>query len=70
MNRRVSWLDRPDILIVAMLVTLFLALYIALQDDSGPLHECIDACLIEESQLEYRACLRGCLRYGRADGKF
>ena len=70
-----DWLGirgRPELLIVAMLLSLFLALYIALEDkdNSGPLPKCIDECASEKSQPEYHACLRGCLRYGRADGRF
>lgn len=60
---------RPELLLVLLLIVLFVSLYITLHEEASPLSDCVQECAIEKTEKEHHACLRGCLRYARADGK-
>ena len=56
-------------LLVLLLIIAFVSIYIALQEEASPLSECVNQCAIEKTEQEHHACIRGCLRYARIDGK-
>ncbi len=60
---------RPELLLILLLIVMFVSLYIALHEETSPLSDCIHECAIEKTEQEHHACLRGCLRYARIDGK-
>ena len=67
-----DWLrvrGRPEFLLISLLVASFIAIYIAVQDEPSSLSLCTHECSVEKTEEEHHACLRGCLRYARIDGK-
>ena len=60
---------KPELLLIALLLASFLAIYIALEDETPSLSLCLQECSVEKTEAEHHACLRGCLRYARIDGK-
>ncbi len=60
---------RPEFLLAALLVTSFLAIFIAIEDEPHPLSLCTQECSVEKTEAEHNACVRGCLRYARIDGR-
>lgn len=60
---------RPQLLLILLLAAMFVSLYVALDEEANPLSDCVQECSVEKTEKEHYACLRGCLRYARADGK-
>tara|TARA_B100000508_G_C11252334_1_gene176956 strand:- start:107 stop:310 length:204 start_codon:yes stop_codon:yes gene_type:complete len=64
-----SFRGRPEFLLITLLIASFVAIYIAIQDEPSSLSLCTHQCSVEKTKKENLACMRGCLRYARIDGK-